>query len=389
MKSKLNYLNSLLLLSGLIIGLVGINLPPSLAQDAVQENFNQQIQNVNAQINQTNVRLDGLADERLTLEQTIAGLQAEIASLRQQIGNTKAELVRLEEAIEQKQQEIDEQKLILTEILKVLYQRSDASALELLITSETFGEYVDRQEYLDRLKTEVSNSVHRIQELKLTLEAEEAKQAQLLGELEGQEISLLAAQYEQQHLLETTRGQEDVFQAQLDELEAEYQRLQAELAVYLTSLISSQVSLGPVVNGAMIGRVGNTGWSTGPHLHLEIYNAGASRIDPLAFINANGLTWPVSGGGWISQGFHPGHHALDVAAQEGTPAVALASGTLIHRGCLNLGTDFANFGVIIDHGNYYSLYAHLQAPNNPQYAACSINRRSSYGTPSIDYSVTN
>ena len=377
------------MLVGLVFSLFGLQLAPSSAQDTIQNTFNQQLHNLEAQINQTQLHLDGVADERLTLEATVARLQAQVAGLRQQIANTKAELARLAEAIELKEQELEDQKTVLTRILRVLYQQSDASALELLITSETFGEYVDRQEYLERLKAGVSESVERIQAIKATLEEEKVKQAQLLSQLEGQEISLLATQYEQERLLTETRGQEELFQSQLSDLEAEYQRTQAQLTVYLNSLVSSNVSLGPVARGQLIGRLGNTGWSTGPHLHLEIFNSARIRIDPASFLIANQSFWPVGGGGgWLTQGFHVGHKALDVAAAEGTPLLAIAGGNIIHRGCLNLGTDFANFAVIIDHGGYYSLYAHMQAPNSSKYAGCSINRRSSYGSPSIDYSVT-
>ena len=389
MKINLSRLKTLVLSAWLLVALVGLSLPQILAQDATQNNLNQQLQNINARISETNLQLDGVAEKRKTLEETIADLQSQVAYLRGQIGDTQAELDRLEAEITLKQQELDEQKIILTRILRVLYQNSDASAFELLITSDTFGEYVDRQEYLERLKAGVSDSVERIQELKQSLEAEEAQQAQLLSELEAQEISLLAVQYEQQHLLEETQGEEATFQAHLEELEAEYRRIQEQLRVYLSSLVQQQVSLGPVAAGTAIGKLGNTGWSTGPHLHLEIYDANFNRISPLPFLNNNNLVWPVGGGGgWISQSFHPGHRALDVAGPEGTAIKAIAGGTMIHRGCLNVGTDYANFAVIINHGSYYSLYVHLQAPNNPIYAECSINRRNSYGTPSIDYSIT-
>ena len=46
---------------------------------------------------------------------------------------------------------------------------------------------------------------------------------------------------------------------------------------------------------------------------------------------------------------------------------------------------FSTFGIVIDHGDYYSLYVHLQAPNNEAYEPCSINRWRQYGARSIDY----
>ncbi|SDL24258.1 M23 family metallopeptidase [Streptomyces indicus] len=50
------------------------------------------------------------------------------------------------------------------------------------------------------------------------------------------------------------------------------------------------VSVGQkVTTGDVIGRVGSTGNSTGPHLHLEVETAGGSLIDPLAWLQSKGL----------------------------------------------------------------------------------------------------
>ena len=39
-----------------------------------------------------------------------------------------------------------------------------------------------------------------------------------------------------------------------------------------------------VTKGSLVGQVGNTGQSTGPHLHFSIYLDGTTAIDPYAFM---------------------------------------------------------------------------------------------------------
>jgi LysM repeat protein len=65
--------------------------------------------------------------------------------------------------------------------------------------------------------------------------------------------------------------------------------------------------------------------------------------------------WPVTG--WISQGAHPGHTALDIAVPSGTPVKAVDRGKVIMAGWNPTGYGFR---VVIDHGiDYVTLYAHL------------------------------
>ena len=68
------------------------------------------------------------------------------------------------------------------------------------------------------------------------------------------------------------------------------------------------------------------------------------------------FVWPVEGG-WISQGAHAGHIALDIAIPLGTQVRAADRGKVIVAGWNPTGYGFR---VVIDHGtDYVTLYAHL------------------------------
>ena len=361
-----------------------------LLADETTDRIQQDIDAIQERLRDTNIRLDGTITEKVTLQEVIADLNLEISRLQVAINETQGEINRLQIEINRLQIEIGAQKTILERILVLLYQQSGVSSFELMITADSFSDYLNDQKYLDRLKEGVVNSVQQIQTLSAQLEEEEDQQARLLENQQAQEIALQAVRWEQQTLLQETLNQEVLFQQQLAQLQADYEQLERELEDYLASLLVARTSLGRVNAGEIIGRNGNTGWSTGAHLHIIIYAPNGAKYDPLSFINNRGLTWPMGGaGGWVSQGFHAGHQALDIAAIEGTPVRAVAGGDIIHRGCLiHANSQFNNFAVIIDHGDYLSLYGHLQAPDNAKYEACSINRRNRFGVKSVDYTTT-
>ena len=45
-----------------------------------------------------------------------------------------------------------------------------------------------------------------------------------------------------------------------------------------------------VTAGEQIAEVGNRGFSTGPHLHFEVWNPGGMKINPLPWLNERGVT---------------------------------------------------------------------------------------------------
>lgn len=387
----------------------GVNTEEALLREGgkgnVQGDLESEISSVQEQIKQKEGELEEVQGRVASLENKLAELRIKIEKLTAEINLTKAKIAELKHEIALKQAELDHQREVLAETLRTLYKKGNVSTLQLIIASDSFGEFVNEQEYLERLKLGIQDSVDSIAELKKQLEVEEIQQNELLEQQESQEVVLQTSKKEQAVLLEQTKGEESAYQEQLSELRAKQAKAEQALKDYLASLIGGgAVNLGPVVAGQVVGKLGNTGYSTGAHTHFSMYDSSGADINPNTVMSQNGWGWPVGGsGGYVSQGYGctpwgpysqrscPAgwgwHDAIDIAAPEGTPLVAVASGIIVHRGCLYEGTIFATFMVIIDHGNgYYSSYAHMQAPNSPKFSGC--NRNTLSGNPSIDYDTT-
>ena len=102
---------------------------------------------------------------------------------------------------------------------------------------------------------------------------------------------------------------------------------------------------GPAVDHASHGTVGGGGGGI----------AAARRPT-----TAGKFLWPVVGGGnYISQYFHYGHYAIDIAADYGSTVRAAAAGTVTFAGWKNNG---GGYQVWIAHGsNLYTTYNHMSA----------------------------
>jgi len=131
------------------------------------------------------------------------------------------------------------------------------------------------------------------------------------------------------------------------------------------TLVVGQVLVIPGARGAPIATpkptVHKTPTSSGGSKPTTRRNTGGSSSGGVGGKYTGGrLSWPVVGGGnYISQYYHYGHWAIDIAAQYGTEVVAAAGGKVIFAGWKNNG---GGWQVWISHGgNIYTTYNHMSA----------------------------
>lgn len=337
----------------------------------------EQIKQLQSQIDSYQAEASRLRAEGDNLQSTLNGIVAEKNTIQTQIDLSQAKYDQLVADIAATEKKLADQQKVMATAISDLAQESTTSPIELLASSRSIGDYIDQQEYSSSIRDQLEASIKQVKELKTKLAGQKKEVEQVLADQKSQRDQLASKEQEQANLLNATRGEEAAYQQLAAKLKDQKAAAEAALARSLGSGSYRVSPVGPISAGGVVGGVGSSGLSSGPHLHLEVRN-GSGVTNPDPYIEASPIDMPP---GYVSQGYgnrdsfyvrgyHPG---TDYAANGGAPIYAISGGYL-YRGCSNqmLGTSNNEYGyvAIVEHSNgMKSVYAHMSGGPS----TCSYN----------------
>ncbi|HEX3082596.1 MAG TPA: CHAP domain-containing protein, partial [Candidatus Saccharimonadia bacterium] len=128
-------------------------------------------------------------------------LQSQANILQSQINLNQAKYNAITNSIAQNEAKLSDQKVVLSANLKSMYLDSSVTPLEMLASSSNISDFMDQQQYQDKIKTKIQDAMDSIQKIQADLRTQQTTVTGILDDEKGQQQKLADLQAEANRLL--------------------------------------------------------------------------------------------------------------------------------------------------------------------------------------------
>lgn len=277
------------LLAASVMVVTSILAPVAARADQFEDQINALKQQQSANQQSANV----LGAQANDVQGQINDLQNQIATIQAQIDVNTARQNELTGQIESAQKKLDEQKDLLSANIRSMYIEGDISPLEMIASSKNLGDFVDKQEYRDRIKNSISGTMDEIERLRKQLNEQKVEVTKILDEQKSLRGSLDQKNAEAGAKLSSINQDKAGFDAQIKQQSSQIASLRAQQRAANTRLGGSATAGDPSKGGYP------TRWANAPQDSL-VDSWGMYNRECVSYtawkVHQSGRTMPYWGG---------------------------------------------------------------------------------------------
>lgn len=286
------------------------------------------------------------SNEIYKINTRISKLNADIRWTKRNIDKTELEIEKLGLEISEKEKRIKQNKLVLADLIRNMYEMESESLVEILLKNEELSDFFDNLQNIENLEKSIKTNLDSLRAVKNELEndrlenkAEKSNMISLKSGLADRKTIEYDAKENKQNLLSITKNQEAEYQKLLSDRERARKEILKEIASIedeMKKLINPKALPDP--------RAG----VLGQPLKDLIITQGFGMTE-FAKNNSN-----LYAGG--------GHNGIDFRAPVGTRIYAAEGGVVLNSGNTDLSCPKGSYGkwIVVEHkNNLATLYAHL------------------------------
>lgn len=236
--TKFQKLTSLAILGVATITAVGFSYIPRANADS----YDAQIKALQSQNASKQAAVNDLASQASSYQDAINKLQQQIDAVQGQININLAKQADLQTQITQSQADLDQQKKVLGENIRVTYVEGQISTIEMLATSKNLSEFVDKEEYHTAVKNKIQDTLKKIAVLQNQLKEQKTQVENLLVDQKAQQAQLDASKGEQDRLLALNSSQQASYNAEINSNKSKISDLRKQQAAENARLFSGSGS---------------------------------------------------------------------------------------------------------------------------------------------------
>lgn len=215
----------------LIAFVIAIATPVYLfSEEAVADRYDRRIDAIQRDIDRYQGQARELSDRADTLQRRLDQLGLERRQLQAQIDLNQAKYDKLQKEIEDNKKRIQANRDALGDTLADMYVEGNVSPLEMLASSSTIGDYLDKQARLSSVRDNLKSTIDDINTAQKELETQQRAVEVVLQNQNNTRSALVASEREQSQLVSQTRGEEAAYQRLIERGQAEQNKLREHQA---------------------------------------------------------------------------------------------------------------------------------------------------------------